>query len=78
MWTAIHMCMEATLGNFLYSYLYLKPAKTDMSFSLSPMFSKKSENKRVEQVWPEPGLFVCVGGGRVYMGVGANRVYICE
>jgi hypothetical protein len=28
MWIAIHMCMEAMLGISLYSYLYLKLAKT--------------------------------------------------
>jgi hypothetical protein len=28
MWVAIHKCMEATLGISLYSYLYLKLAKT--------------------------------------------------
>jgi hypothetical protein len=28
MWVAIHMCMEVTLGISLYSYLYLKLAKT--------------------------------------------------
>jgi hypothetical protein len=28
MWVSIHMCMEARLGISLYSYLYLKLAKT--------------------------------------------------
>jgi hypothetical protein len=28
MWVAIHKCMEATLGISLYSYFYLKVAKT--------------------------------------------------
>jgi hypothetical protein len=28
MWISIHKCMKATLGIFLYSYLYLKVAKT--------------------------------------------------
>jgi hypothetical protein len=28
MWVVIHMCMEAMLGISLYSYLYLKLAKT--------------------------------------------------
>jgi hypothetical protein len=27
MWVVIHMCMEATLGISVYSYLYLKLAK---------------------------------------------------
>jgi hypothetical protein len=38
MWVSIHKCVEATLGIFLYSYLYLKLAKT-LSFLLPPMFS---------------------------------------
>jgi hypothetical protein len=38
MWVAIPMCMEAMVGISLYSYLYLKPAKT-LSFLLSLMFS---------------------------------------
>jgi hypothetical protein len=28
MWVAVHMCMEAILGISLYSYFYLKQAKT--------------------------------------------------
>jgi hypothetical protein len=28
MWVVTHMCMEVTLGISLYSYLYLKLAKT--------------------------------------------------
>jgi hypothetical protein len=51
MWVAIHKCMEAMLGIFLYGYLYPKLAKT-LSFLLSPLFSTKSENKRAEQVLP--------------------------
>jgi hypothetical protein len=39
MWVAIHKCMEATLGISLYSYLYPKLAKNDMSAFLSLMFS---------------------------------------
>jgi hypothetical protein len=65
-WTAIHMCMEATLGISLYSYLYLKLTKT-LSFLLSLMFSTKLQNKRAEKVLPRSG---CGGGG-------LNNVYTC-
>jgi hypothetical protein len=44
MWIAIHMCMEATLGISLYSYLYLKLAKT-LSFLLSLSFSLQQNGK---------------------------------
>jgi hypothetical protein len=66
MWVVIHMCMEATLGFSLYSYLYLKLAKT---LCLS---STKSENKRVEQVLPGRGA------GERQEGGGPNNVYICK
>jgi hypothetical protein len=47
----IHMCMEATLGISLYSYLYLKLAKRYVFLIVSYVFfSTKSENKRAEQV----------------------------
>jgi hypothetical protein len=47
----IHICMETMQGKSLYSYLYLKLAKTLFLF-LSFMFfsSTKSENWRVVQV----------------------------
>jgi hypothetical protein len=38
MWVVIHMCMEATLGISLYSYLYVKLAKT-LSFYYLLCFS---------------------------------------
>jgi hypothetical protein len=44
MWVAIHKCMEAMLGIFLYSYLYLKLAKSFL-FLLSPVFSLQ-QNQR--------------------------------
>jgi hypothetical protein len=62
MWVAIHKCMEAMLGIYLYSYLYLKLAKM-LSFSLSPMFSTKLEKKRAEQVLPRSGGWVGEVGG---------------
>jgi hypothetical protein len=55
-WFAIHMCMEATLGISLYSYLYLKLAKCYVFLIISCVFSStKLENKRVEQVLPRIG-----------------------
>jgi hypothetical protein len=47
--TAIHRCMKAMLGIFLYSYLYLKLAKI-LSFLLSPVFSSTKSEKKVEKV----------------------------
>jgi hypothetical protein len=53
MWVVIHMCMEATLGISLYSYLYLKLAKMlCLSYYLLCFSSTKLEN-RAEQVLPE-------------------------
>jgi hypothetical protein len=52
----IHMCMEATLGISLYSYLYLKLAKCYAFLIICYVFSStKSGNKRVEQVLPGSG-----------------------
>jgi hypothetical protein len=45
MWVAIYKCMEATLGIPVYSYLYLKLAKT-LSFLLSLMFSLQQNQRR--------------------------------
>jgi hypothetical protein len=59
MWVAVHKCMEAVLRISLYSYLYLKLAKTLCLFYYLLCFSSpKSDNKRVEQVLLE------VEGGR--------------
>jgi hypothetical protein len=56
MWVVIHMCMEATLGISLYSYLYLKLGKHYVFLIISYVFfSKKSENKRIKQVLPASG-----------------------
>jgi hypothetical protein len=47
MWVAIPKCLEAMLGISLYSYLYLKLAKT-LAFILLPMFFlKQSQRTRV-------------------------------
>jgi hypothetical protein len=47
MWVSIHVFMDTTLGISLYSYLYLKLAKHHVFLIF---FSKKLENKKVEQV----------------------------
>jgi hypothetical protein len=68
MWVAIHKCMEATLGNSLYSYLHLNLAKTlFFLFSLRFFSSTKLENKRAEQVLP--------GSGEVWGGEVAQIMY---
>jgi hypothetical protein len=60
MWVPIHMCMEAMLGISLYSYLYLKLAKTlCLSFYLLRFSSTKSENKRAEQALAGSGWLAC-------------------
>jgi hypothetical protein len=51
MWVATHKCIEARLGIFLYSYLYLKLAKTYVFFIIFYGFSStKSVSMRAEQV----------------------------
>jgi hypothetical protein len=53
MWVVIHVCMEATLGISLYSYLYLKLAKTLCLFHYLLCFShQKIRYKRTEEVLP--------------------------
>jgi hypothetical protein len=71
-WVVIHMCMEAMLGISLYSYLYLKLAKT-LSFLLSLcfLFNKIREQQggtgsARKQRWEG------IGGG------GPNNVYTYE
>jgi hypothetical protein len=54
LWVAIHKCMEAILGVFLYSYLYLKLAKmTCLSYYLVQfLFNKiREEEGRTDSVW---------------------------
>jgi hypothetical protein len=47
----IHICMEATQGNSLCSYLYLRLAKCHVSSFIYYVFSAtKFENRRAEQV----------------------------
>jgi hypothetical protein len=50
MWVVIHMCMEVMLGISLYSYFYLKGAKT-LFFLLSLMLSLQ-QNRRTRG-WPK-------------------------
>jgi hypothetical protein len=47
-----HMCMEAMLGISLYSYLYLKLAKTLSLSYYHYVFSSTKLEKMVEQVLP--------------------------
>jgi hypothetical protein len=56
-WAAIHMRMEAMLGISLYSYLYLKPAKTLYIFIIiSYVFSStKSEKRGRNRFYSEAG-----------------------
>jgi hypothetical protein len=49
MWIVIHRRMEATLRISLYSYLFLKLAKTPW-FSYLVFSSTKLENRKVKQV----------------------------
>jgi hypothetical protein len=54
---AIHICMEISQGNSMYSYLYLKLAKTSsFSFNLSCFFLL--QNQRTGE-WHKS----CGGGG---------------
>jgi hypothetical protein len=77
MWVVIHMSMEAMLGISLYSYPYLKLAKTlcVSYYCLCPLFNKIGEEGKTGHSW-KPG-----GGGR---GLGAggrdgqNNVYTYE
>jgi hypothetical protein len=62
MWVVIHVCMEATLGNSLYSYFLSQTSKNAMVFLLSLMFSLQQNQRTrgqnrffLEAVW---------GGGR--------------
>jgi hypothetical protein len=51
-WVVIHMCMEAMLGICLYSYLYLKLAKTLCLsyYSLCFLFNEIEEEGRTGPV----------------------------
>jgi hypothetical protein len=73
MWVAIHMYMEAMLGISLYSYRYLKLAKTLCLFYylLCFLFNKIREQS-VEQVLPRK-----VGRQEEEEG-GPNNVYTCK
>jgi hypothetical protein len=57
MWVVTHMCMEAMLGISLYSYLYLKLAKTLhlSSYFLCFLFNKIGEEGKTGSAWSEAG-----------------------
>jgi hypothetical protein len=68
MWVVIHMCMDATLGISLYSYLYLKLAKMLCLsyYLLFFLFNKIGEQSAF--AWKRIGL-----------GIGGpNNVYTCK
>jgi hypothetical protein len=72
-WVVICMCMEAMLRISLYSFLYLKLAKTLCLLILTYVFSStKSENKRSEQVLTRSGRR---GGGECVKGEVALTMY---
>jgi hypothetical protein len=52
MWVTIHSYMEARLGISLYSYLFLKIAKTLLSYYHLCFFFNKIKKKMAEQVLP--------------------------
>jgi hypothetical protein len=66
MWVVIHKYMEATLGISLYSYLYLKLAKTlCLSYYLLYfLFNKIGEEGRIGFAW-KWGFGGVVGWGKV-------------
>jgi hypothetical protein len=57
MWVVIHMCMEAMVGISLYSYLYLKLAKTLCLsyYYLCLLFNKIGEEGRTGSAWKQGG-----------------------
>jgi hypothetical protein len=69
-WVAIHMCMEAMLGTSLYSYLYLKLAKT---VCLSYYFLCFLFNKIGEQEVGRGSAWKWVGRGQ---GSVAQTMYV--
>jgi hypothetical protein len=72
----IHLCMEAMLGISLYSYLYLKLAKTLCLsyYHLCVLLNKIGEEGRTGSVWKRGGGGE--GGGRRQQGEMAQTMYI--
>jgi L-rhamnose mutarotase len=67
-WVVIHMCIQATLGISLYSYFYLKPAKT--LFLLLSLMSSLQQNWKTKE-WNRFCMDARVG----VAGNGPNNVY---
>jgi hypothetical protein len=65
MWVVIHMCMEAMLGISLYSYFYLKIAKTlcFCYYLLCFLFNKIGKEGRTGSFWKQ-GVEMEVGRGQ--------------
>jgi hypothetical protein len=66
MWVVIHMCMEAMLGICLYSYPYLKLAKTLCLsyYCLCLFFNKIGEEGRTGSAWKQVGRKEREGAGK--------------
>jgi hypothetical protein len=66
LWVIIHMCMEAMLEIFLYSYPYLNIAKTLCLsyFCLCLLFNKIGEEGRTCSAWKQGGGGEREGSGR--------------
>jgi hypothetical protein len=75
----MHMCMEAMLGISLYSYPYLKLAKTICLCIIAYVFSSTKLEKWPEQALPGRRR---VGGRKVGLGTegrsGPNNVHTYE
>jgi hypothetical protein len=78
MWVVIHMCMEATLGISLYSYLYLKLGKIPcLSYHLFCFLFNKIGEKEGRTSSPQKQGGMEVWGHRFGRG-GPNNVYTYE
>jgi hypothetical protein len=76
----IHLCMEAILGIFLYSYPYLNQQKRYV-FIIVYVYSSTKLERREEQILPrsEGGWGKRDGGGKGAAGRnGPNNVYTYE
>jgi hypothetical protein len=79
-WVVIHRCMEAMLGISLYSYLYLKLAKT-LCLSYYPLcflFNKIGEEGRTGSAWKRGGWRGMGGRQGPWGRDGPNNIYTYE
>jgi hypothetical protein len=68
MCVVIHMCMDATPGFCLYSYLYLKLAKTLSLLSLMFSLQQNQRTRGLNRFCPEAGI-----GGRAQEEVAQTK-----